>query len=45
MFVLRRSQVHAASTFKEHVEKLCKKASQEISALARISSLMKLERR
>ena len=30
-------------TFKEHVEELCKKASQKVSALARISSLMRFE--
>ena len=28
-------------TFEEHVEGLCKKASQKISALARISPLMR----
>ena len=32
-------------TFEEHVEGLCKKASQKVSALARISSLMRLEQR
>ena len=30
-------------TFEEHVEGLCKKASQKVSALARISSLMRFE--
>ena len=28
-------------TFEEHVERLCKKASQKVSVLARISSLMR----
>ena len=32
-------------TFEEHVERLCKKASQKVSALARISSLMRFEQR
>ena len=32
-------------TFEEHVEGLRKKASQKVSALARISSLMRLEQR
>ena len=32
-------------TFKEHAEGLCKKASQKVSALARISSLMRFEQR
>ena len=32
-------------TFEEHVEGLCKKASQEVSALARISSSVRLEQR
>ena len=32
-------------TFEEHVEVLCKKASQKVSAVARISSLMRFEQR
>ena len=32
-------------TFEEHVEGLCKKASQKVSAVARISSLMRFEQR
>ena len=32
-------------TFEEHIEGLCKKASQKVSALARISSLMGFEQR
>ena len=32
-------------TLEEHVEGLCKKASQKVSAVARISSLMKFEQR
>ena len=32
-------------TFQEHVEGLCKKASLKVSALARISSSMRLEQR
>ena len=32
-------------TFEEHVEGMCKKASQKVSAVARISSLMRFERR
>ena len=32
-------------TFQEHVEGLCKKASQKVSALAKISSLMRFEQR
>ena len=32
-------------TFKEHVEGLCKKASQKVSAVARILSLMRFEER
>ena len=32
-------------TFEEHVEGLCEKASQKISALARISSLIRFEQR
>ena len=32
-------------TFEEHVERLCKKASQKAIALARISSLMRFEQR
>ena len=32
-------------TFEEHVEGLCKKASQKVSALATISSLMRFEQR
>ena len=32
-------------TFEEHAEELCKKASQKISALAKISSLMRFEQR
>ena len=32
-------------TFEEHVEALCKKASQKFSAVARISSLMRFEQR
>ena len=32
-------------TFEEHVEGLCKKASQKVSAVARILSLMRFEQR
>ena len=32
-------------TFEEHIEGLCKKASQKASAVARISSLMRSEQR
>ena len=32
-------------TFEEHVEGLCKKASQKVSAVARILSLMRFEER
>ena len=32
-------------TFEEHVERLCKKTSQKVSAVARISSLMRFEQR
>ena len=32
-------------TFEEHVEGLCKKTSQKVSAVARISSLMRFEQR
>ena len=32
-------------TFEEHVEGLCKKVSQKVSALARISSSVRLEQR
>ena len=32
-------------TFKEHVEEVCKKASQKVSAVARISSIMRFEQR
>ena len=32
-------------TLEEHVEGLCKKASQKVSAVARISSLMRFEQR
>ena len=32
-------------TFEEHIERLCKKASQKVSAVARISSLMRFEQR
>ena len=32
-------------TFEEHVEGLCEKASQNVSALARVSSLIRLEQR
>ena len=32
-------------TFEEHVKRLCKKASQKVSAVARISSLMRFEQR
>ena len=32
-------------TFEEYVEALCKKASQKVSAVARISSLMRFEQR
>ena len=32
-------------TFEEHVEGLCKKASQKVSAVARISSLMRFEQK
>ena len=32
-------------TFEKHVERLCKKVSQIVSALARISSLMRFEQR
>ena len=32
-------------TLEEHVEGLCKKASQKVSAMARISSLMRFEQR
>ena len=32
-------------TFEEHVEGLCEKASQKVSALARISSLMRFEQK
>ena len=31
--------------FEEHAEELCKKASKKVSALARIASLMRFERR
>ena len=32
-------------TFEEHIDRLCKKASQKVSALARISSLITFEQR
>ena len=32
-------------TFQEHVQELCKNASQKVSALARISSLMRFKQR
>ena len=32
-------------TFEEHVEEVCKKASQKVSAVARISSIMRFEQR
>ena len=38
-------KIDSKLTFEEHVERLCKKASQKISALERISSLMRFERR
>ena len=38
-------KIDSKLTFEEHVEGLCKKASQKISALERISSLMRFERR
>ena len=39
------TKIDSKPTFEEHVEGLCKKASQKISALGRISSLMRFERR
>ena len=45
---MRSFQVHAIITdnkltLEEHVERLCKKASQKVSAVARISYLMRIE--
>ena len=56
IFVIRSLQVHAVKkfleikvdnkfTFEEHIEGLCKKASQKVSAVARISFLMRFEQR
>ena len=42
---LLEKKIHNKLTFEEHVEGLCKKASQEVSALARISSSVRLEQR
>ena len=40
-----RITIYNKLTFEEHVEGLCKKATQKVSALARISFLMKFEQR
>ena len=40
-----RIKIDNKLTFEEHVEGLCKKASQKVSAVARISSLTRFERR
>ena len=40
-----RIKIDNKLTLEEHVEGLCKKASQKVSAVARISSLMRFEQR
>ena len=42
---LLRTKIDNKLTFEEHVQGLCKKASQNVSALTRISSLVRFEQR